>query len=205
LSGLNLGLAAFFLKESHSKLTKGEPFLWRKISPFGFIARLFQKSEFRPFLIIYALIIFAYTAYLTVFSFVTMEKFGWSPLDYGLCLMAYGIAGLIGQAFLIERAVKRLGLDRAIFYGAVTYAPQNQQGEIQGILGSASGLMLMIGPIMMAEFFTYTALSSWPVSSSLKTGSPFILGGVISLICLMLVVKYVKRQALRAQAPKPEV
>ena len=244
LSGLNLILAVLFLKESHQSRSQGEPFNWRKINPFGFIVKLFQKNDFRPFLIVYALIILAYTAYLTVFSFVTMEKFGWSPLNYGLCLMAYGIAGLIGQAFLIERAVKRLGLDRAIFYGAVTYAigffligfanhpiwiylgvpvaaisgifsatvitkisklvSQNKQGEIQGILGSASGLMLMIGPIMMAELFSYTALSTWSVSESIKNGSPFILGGVISLICLILVVKYVKPRALRDQAPKSE-
>ena len=81
---------------------------------------------------------------------------------------------------------------------------KNKQGEIQGILGSASGLVLMIGPIMMAELFSYTALSTWSVSESIKTGSPFILGGVISLICLMLVVKYVKPRASMTQAPKSE-
>ena len=235
LSALNLVLALLFLKESHQPSGHQEAFKWQKVNPFGFFKRLFQKNSLRPFIVVYALIILAYTAYLTVFSFVTMEKFNWTPLDYGLCLMTYGIAGLIGQAFLIERAVKKLGLDRAIFYGAITYAigffligfathpiwvylgvpvaaisgifsatvitkisklvPQNIQGEIQGILGSASGLMLMIGPIVMAETFTYSALSHWPVSQSIKTGAPFILGGLISLGCLVIVAKNIKPQA----------
>jgi len=240
LSGLNLVLALLFLKESHKHQSKNESFIWRKINPFGFFEKLFQKSPFRPFLMTYALIILAYTAYLTVFSFVTMEKFGWTPLDFGLCLMAFGIAGLIGQAFLIDWAVKKLGLERAIFYGAVFYligffligfanhpiwvylavpvaavsgifsatvitkisklVTQKNQGEIQGILGSASGLMVMIGPIMMAEIFTYTTLSNWPVPESVKNGSPFILGGVISIICLIILARYSKPQAMETPA-----
>jgi len=242
LCALNLVLAVLFLKESHHEQSRQTSFLWRKANPFGFFGKLFQKTAIRPFLIIYALIILAYTAYLTVFSFVTMEKFGWTPLDYGLCLMAYGVAGLIGQAFLIDRAVKTLGLDRAIFYGAVTYAigffligfaghpvwvyigvpvaaisgifsatvitkisklaARNNQGEIQGILGSASGLMLMIGPIMMAEIFTYTTLAKWPVAHSIKTGSPFILGGLLSVMCLIIVARQTKPPVSSAQKPQ---
>lgn len=240
LCALNLGLAFLFLKESHhDRLNQGK-FQWRKANPFGFFQKLFQKNTFRPWLIIHALLILAYTAYMTVFAFVTMEKFGWSPLDYGLCMMAFGIAGLIGQGFLIDRTVKTVGLDRAIFIGAITYAigffligfanhpiwvylsvpvaaisgifgatvmtkisklvTADEQGELQGILGSASGLMLMIGPIMMAELFTYTTLAKWPVAQSIKNGSPFILGGIISLICCMIVVQQTKRPNPSPQA-----
>jgi len=242
LCALNLGLALLFLKESHHDRLNNGQFLWREANPFGFLQKLFQKNTFRPWLIIHALLILAYTAYLTVFSFVTMEKFGWSPLDYGLCMMAFGIAGLIGQALLIDRTVKSVGLDRAIFIGAITYAigffligfanhpiwvylsvpvaaisgifgatvmtkisklaTADEQGALQGILGSASGLMLMIGPIMMAELFTYTTLAKWPVFQSIKNGSPFILGGIISLSCCMIVIRQTKRPNPARQEPQ---
>ena len=228
LSVLNLILAILFLKESHQDRGEAQPFSWGKSNPFAFFQKLLRKSAFRPYLIVFTLIIFAHTSYITVFSFVTMEKFGWSPLDFGLCLMAFGIAGLVGQGFLIERAVKKLGLDNSIFYGVVFYligffligfanhpiwvyiavpvaaiagifgatmvtkitklVSDSNQGEIQGIIGSASGLMLMIGPIMMAEIFTFTSLADWPISKSIKNGSPFILGGVLSLICLVILL-----------------
>ena len=228
LSVLNLILAFLFLKESHKPSGEAQPFSWAKSNPLAVFEKLIRKSAYRPYLIVFTLIILSHTSYITVFSFVTMEKFGWSPLDFGLCLMAFGIAGLIGQGFLIDRAVKKLGLDKSIFYGVVFYligfvligfanhpiwvyiavpvaaiagifgatvvtkisklVASHNQGEIQGVIGSASGLMLMIGPIIMAEIFTFTSLADWPISKSLKNGSPFILGGVLSLICLLILL-----------------
>lgn len=235
LSGLNLILAILFLKESHQPSSETEPFSWNKSSPLTVFKKLFQKSDFQPYLIVFTLIILAHTSYMTVFSFVTMEKFNWSPLDFGLCLMAFGIAGLIGQGFLIDRAVKSWGLDKSIIYGVIFYligflligfanhpiwvylavpvaaiagifgativtkitklVDSDNQGEIQGIIGSASGLMLMIGPILMAEIFTYTTLSEWPISQAIKNGSPFLLGGLLSLICLAILGKTFTRPA----------
>ena len=232
-SVINLILAILFLKESHQPSEKPSPFSWSKSNPLSVFEKLIRKSDYRPYLIVFTLIILAHTSYMTVFSFVTMEKFDWSPLDFGLCLMAFGIAGLIGQGFLIDRAVKTLGLDKSIFYGVIFYligfaligfanhpiwvyiavpvaaiagifgativtkitklVDSENQGEIQGIIGSASGLMLMIGPIVMAEIFTYTTLAAWPIPEFVKNGSPFILGGGLSLICLIVLSKAFKQ------------
>ena len=234
LSAINLVLAFLFLKESRQASPEtAKPFSWAKSNPLGVFQKLFQKSDFRPYLIVFTLIILAHTSYITVFSFVTMEKFDWSPLDFGLCLMAFGIAGLIGQGFLIERAVKTLGLDKSIFYGVIFYligflligfanhpiwiyiavpvaaiagifgativtkitklVDGDNQGEIQGIIGSASGLMLMIGPLFMAEIFTFTTLAKWPIPQAIKNGSPFLFGGALSIICLAILSKAFRR------------
>lgn len=238
LSVINLILAIVFLKESHQPSSEAKPFAWNKSNPLTVFKKLIQKSDFQPYLIVFTLIILAHTSYMTVFSFVTMEKFDWSPLDFGLCLMAFGIAGLIGQGFLIDRAVKYWGLDKSILYGVIFYligflligfaghpiwvyisvpvagvagifgativtkitklVDSDNQGEIQGIIASASGLMLMIGPILMAEIFAYTTRAKWPISQSIKSGSPFLLGGALSLICLAILWKAFRRPAQEA-------
>ena len=130
-------------------------------------------------------------SYYAVFTFVTIVKFGWSPVDIGWCLMLYGISGLIGQGLVVDRSVKRFGIDTSIIIGLTAsfcvafiigisgsafwiyftipisafsgifsavittkiagLVPDSQQGEIHGILGASTGLVLMLSLIHISE------------------------------------------------------
>ena len=145
-------------------------------------------------------------------------------------MAAFGAGGLIGQLFIVKRAVDLLGLEKSILYGMVFYfigfvligfahkpwmfylavpvasisgifgatiktkislmkGPLGQ-GELQGIIGAVGGLALMIGPIIMTQIFKTSMNSPHLNSAILKTGSPFILCAIISLICII----YLKTQ-----------
>ena len=126
LSAINLGLIIVFLKESYVPDSASEKpvsilkkISWEKCNPFRFFSTLLFNTKIRPLLTVYTLIAIGHTAYTAVFAFVLIAKFGWSPIDIGLCLMAYGVAGLIGQGLLIDRAVKTLGTDKSILVGLI--------------------------------------------------------------------------------------
>jgi len=68
--------------------------------------------------------------------------------------------------------------------------PANAQGELQGALGSMSGLVAILSPPFMTQLFAYfssdTAIVYFP-------GAPFFASAILTLLALMLLLRSVAR------------
>lgn len=118
---LNLVFVQFFVREPvHPKKNELKPPL-SSLIPASFFKGLNKQNEARPLLLVYFIMLVVQTSYMAVFAFVTIFKFGWSPLELGICLIAFGFGNIIGQGFIVTRAVDLLGLDRSISFGILFY------------------------------------------------------------------------------------
>ena len=78
---------------------------------------------------------------------------------------------------------------------------ESEQGELQGALGAAQGLTLMIGPLMMTGTFERFAD---PAASVYNPGAPFLLASalcVVALVTVFLVTGPEDREAIPPPAP----
>ena len=227
---LNVIFILSFFKDVAAKNLDETKLSLRKLLPNKTILKMFEKGPTRPYFFLLGAMTLAHTAYMAVFAFVAYAKFNWTPFEFGLCMAAFGAGGLIGQLFIVKRAVDLLGLEKSILYGMIFYfigfvligfahtpwmfylavpiasisgifgatiktkislmKGNIGQGELQGIIGAVGGLALMIGPIIMTQTFKTSMNSPHLNSAILKTGSPFILCALISLICIF----YLKSQ-----------
>ena len=60
-------------------------------------------------------------------------------------------------------------------------ADDNQQGELQGLLGSVGSIGMILSPILMTQTFSYFSSANAPVY---MPGAPFLLSMVLIAICL---------------------
>lgn len=60
--------------------------------------------------------------------------------------------------------------------------PSSEQGELQGAIGAAQGLALMIGPLMMSGSFYVFAQEDFALY---QPGAPFILAAVLAVLALL--------------------
>jgi DHA1 family tetracycline resistance protein-like MFS transporter len=69
-----------------------------------------------------------------------------------------------------------------------SHVPDNEQGELQGVLSSLISLTAIIGPLVMNNLFAYFTSST---SFLLFPGTPFIFGGLLMIItfCILQVNK----------------
>lgn len=67
--------------------------------------------------------------------------------------------------------------------------PQNQQGELQGILASVGSIGAIIGPLLLTQSFTFFTNDSAPIYFP---GAAFFIAGSLSLIAVALFAKNVR-------------
>ncbi|TDO20621.1 TCR/Tet family MFS transporter [Pedobacter duraquae] len=104
----------------------------------------------------------------TLFAFATK---GWMMFAF---MLPYGLAGIFGPAM------------QGIISNDV---PPNGQGEIQGIMAGLMSISSIIGPLIMTNLFSYFTSSGSPVYFP---GSPFILGAVLTVLCLFICMRTLK-------------
>ena len=68
--------------------------------------------------------------------------------------------------------------------------PANAQGELQGAIGSLSGLVAIISPPLMTELFVYFSSSKAPIYFP---GAPFFAAAILTLLALLLLVRVRKK------------
>lgn len=236
LAAINFIIMLALLKESHVTNRSTGSFPWVKANPFAFFKTAFKRGRVSALILVDVLLSLGDMAYYAVFTFVTIVKFGWSPVDIGWCLMLYGISGLIGQGLVVDRSVKRFGIDTSIIIGLTAsfcvafiigisgsafwiyftipisafsgifsavittkiagLVPDSQQGEIHGILGASTGLVLMAGPLIMTAVFQYSAgQANGSFYDTWLYGSPFLLSALLCLLALGLFLKIGRGQA----------
>ena len=68
--------------------------------------------------------------------------------------------------------------------------PQNEQGELQGIMASAMSLASIIGPLMMTQTFTFFTSPQAPIY---LPGSAFIIAATLTVVALAIFLQQVRK------------
>ena len=74
--------------------------------------------------------------------------------------------------------------------------PQNEQGELQGLLASLSSIGAIIGPLLMTQLFARYS----DTEGVYLPGAPFLAAAALTLVALLLFA-YNCRALIRAGAP----
>lgn len=108
-----------------------------------------------------------------------------------LDLVIFGAFAVITQSWLvwIFTALSGLGsIAMPALQGVMSRAaPDNQQGELQGVLGSIAALATIISPLIMTQTFAHF---SRPEAGFYLPGAPFLLSAVLLLICGVLLMRW---------------
>jgi MFS transporter, DHA1 family, tetracycline resistance protein len=95
------------------------PLQLRRANPLGAIINLGTHKNVLPIASIYFLWLVATNIYPASWSFFAQAQFGWDTRMVGISLTITGISMVIGQAFLVRRAVARFGERRTAQLGMV--------------------------------------------------------------------------------------
>jgi len=68
---------------------------------------------------------------------------------------------------------------------------KSEQGELQGAIGAAQGLALMVGPIMMSGTYFVFGKSE---TGYYQPGAPFVLAGLLSVLSLIVFLKVTNKE-----------
>ena len=101
LAGLNL-IACWFLLPETLSADKRRPFSLRRANPIGNLIQLGKYPAMLPILVTIFLFQISQFSLQTTWSWISIEKFGWSPKDIGYSLMAVGLSAAIVQGVLMR-------------------------------------------------------------------------------------------------------
>ncbi len=108
LGAMNTVYGYFALKETLPESAR-RAFSWRRANPLGMIGQLRRY----PILIGLVTVMFIYNighhVYPSNWSFYTIEKFSWSPLDVGLSMGLVGVLMAVMQGYVIRLVIPRWG------------------------------------------------------------------------------------------------
>lgn len=192
------------------------PVLWRT---------LFDPNLGKTF-VIALLYFFAFALFIYAFQPYAVHSLGLTVTQISGIFTAIGVAGLVTQLVLVPRVTKLLGLERAYplafvgiglafglaylshsfltFVGAMLVlsltngfvqpltntllsreADDKSQGTIMGLAASYGSVGQIVGPVLGGAIATYSV------------GAPFLLAAGVSIICLLLALKAVRRDGRR--------
>lgn len=111
----------------------------------------------------------------------------------GLAAFAFASSSWMMYAIMVPFAIG--GLAGPAFQGIISnQVGKNEQGELQGGLTSLMSIAAIVGqPLMLGLFRTFTKENA-PVYFP---GAPFLMGGLLSLISLLLVFRTIKKENLK--------
>lgn len=90
LSALGFGLGLLVMPETVTEKTR-RPFSWNRANPAGSLRAIAALPGIRPLLWVYFLYSVSIYVYPAIWSYFTLERFGWSPQMIGISLGLYGI------------------------------------------------------------------------------------------------------------------
>lgn len=107
----------------------------------------------------------------------------------GLSLFAFAWQGWMMFAFLVPYGLG--GITGPAVQGIMSnQLPDTQQGELQGIFAGMVSITSIIGPVLMTGLFAFFTSAKAPVQFA---GAPFLMGAILSLISLLLAIRYLRR------------
>lgn len=232
LTFLNVIYGLLVLPES-LQASNRRAFELRRANPLGAIRQLWHYPVVIALLLVYFFYMLGHFALPSIWSFYTIEKFGWSPRDIGLSLSAVGVAMIFVQAYLIRLVLPVWGPVKTAVVGLIatllsfigyafvpygwmmypvivvgslqgfvgpsvqsimsSHIPGNAQGELQGAVGSMSGLVAILSPPFMTQLFSYFSAAGAPIHFP---GAPFLTAAIFTLLALLVLLKtIVSRQS----------
>ncbi|GAB4532588.1 MAG: tetracycline resistance MFS efflux pump [Ruegeria sp.] len=118
LSVLNFCLGLLVMPETVTDRNR-RPFQWRRARPDSALRAIAGLPGIRPLLWVYFLYSVSIYVYPAIWSYFTVERFGWSTQMIGLSLAVYGLGMAAVQGGLIRPATRHLGERRTILLGMV--------------------------------------------------------------------------------------
>jgi DHA1 family tetracycline resistance protein-like MFS transporter len=111
----------------------------------------------------------------------------------GLAAFAFASSSWMMYAIMIPFAIG--GLAGPAFQGIISnQVGKNEQGELQGGLTSLMSIAAIIGQPLMLGLFRIFTKENAPIYFP---GAPFLMGGLLSLISLLLVFRTIKKENLK--------
>lgn len=95
------------------------PFDWKRANPLGGLIHIGRLPGLKLLLAIMFFFQVAFTVYPAIWSFYTLERFGWEPWMIGVTLAAYGVAIAFVQGWLIRVVLKYMSERQAVLFGLV--------------------------------------------------------------------------------------
>jgi DHA1 family tetracycline resistance protein-like MFS transporter len=121
LTFMNAIYGYFVLPESLA-IENRRPFEWKRAHPLGALLQLKKHKNLSGGLIITFLLLYiADHALMSTWTFINIEKFGWSNTLIGLSLTTAGILVVIVQGGLIRIINPKIGNQKSIFIGLILY------------------------------------------------------------------------------------
>jgi len=112
---------------------------------------------------------------------------------YILSFTLYAFASESWMMFAIIVPYALAGITMSGMQGLIsTQVPNNEQGEMQGLLASIMSISAIIGPVMMTNLFSYFTNKSAPIYFP---GAPFMLGAILCAISLLVCRRFLKTKA----------
>jgi len=110
---------------------------------------------------------------------------GLALYSIGFVLFAFATEGWMMFAFLIPYCLG--GIAGPALQGIISsQVPANEQGELQGALTSLMSVTSIIGPLLMTQLFS---AFTGPAASLYFPGAPMAMGGVLTLLSLILAMR----------------
>ena len=95
------------------------PFDWKRANPLGGLIHIGRLPGLKLLLAIMFFFQVAFTVYPAIWSFYTLERFGWEPWMIGVTLAAYGVAIAFVQGWLIRVVLKYMSERQTVLFGFV--------------------------------------------------------------------------------------
>ena len=122
----------------------------------------------------------------------------WGPVTTAIVGLVATTVSFVGYAFIPHAWMMYVVIAIGALQGFVTpsiqsimsgQVPANAQGELQGAIGSMSGLVAIISPPFMTEVFAYFSSGNAFVHFP---GAPFFASAVLTIMALVLLVRTVR-------------
>ncbi len=116
LALMNAAFGFFVLPETLKK-EKRRKFEWSRANPFNALLRIRNLPMVGSVMFVVLLYSTANHVYPSIWSFFTIEKFGWEPKMVGISLAVYGICAAIIQVIILGLMIRRFGVERTATIG----------------------------------------------------------------------------------------
>lgn len=119
-----------------------------------------------------------------------------------IAVIAYAAYGLSTQGWMIYAIIPfgaLAGLSGPALQGIMSRTvPANAQGELQGAMGSITGVSMIIGPLLMTQVFAFFSAEGTPFY---LPGAPFLLAACLTVVALIRLYSAIGRiERPRAEA-----
>jgi DHA1 family tetracycline resistance protein-like MFS transporter len=115
LGAINFIYGWFFLPETNPQENRRK-FEWKRANAFGAFRHIARYPALPPIALIFMLYGLAHWAFPSVWAYFAEERFGWTPREIGLSLMAVGLASTIVQGGLTRVVIPAIGERRAAIF-----------------------------------------------------------------------------------------